>query len=34
VSAWVKKCMDLVVESVRPRGIDQKEHGMKWLRVI
>jgi len=25
---WVKKCMDFMVEGVRPRG-DQREHGRK-----
>jgi len=32
-SEWVKKCMDYVVEGVRPRG-DQREHGRKQLREI
>ena len=27
-NVWVKKCMDFVVDGVRPRG-DQREHGRK-----
>jgi len=30
-SEWVKKCMDFMVEGVRPRG-DQREYGRKWWR--